>query len=262
MTNSLDHFFALARRAVMHTARQPTMILPSILFPLAFLAMSSAALARSTGLPGFPEVDSFTQFAISATIVQGVLFGAVAAGTDMARDVEGGFFERLVASPVARTSILAGRLGGAAVLAFFQVWVFVGAVGLFGVDFEGGLLGVTLIALGAALLAAGIGSITSTIALRTGSSEAVQGSFPLIFVFLFFSSAFFPRVLMNGWFETAASINPLSYLIEGFRYQVISGLDVGEWLVSFAIGAGILAVGLSTGYLALNGRIKATHGIK
>lgn len=255
------HLIALARRAVIHTARQPTMILPSILFPLVFLAMSSAALARSTGLPGFPEVDSFTQFAVSATIVQGVLFGAVAAGTDMARDVEGGFFERLVASPVARTSILAGRLAGGAVLAFFQVWVFVGVVAVFGVDFEGGPIGVMLIAVGAALLAAGVGSITSTIALRTGSSETVQGSFPLIFVFLFMSSAFFPRALMNGWFETVAGINPLSYLIEGFRHQVITGLDVGEWFVSFAIGAAVLAAGLTTGYLALNGRIKATHGI-
>jgi ABC-2 type transport system permease protein len=257
--NGLEHFFALARRAIVNTTRQPAMIVPSIGFPLIFLAMSSAALDRATLLPGFPEVDSFVQWAISATIVQGILFGAVAAGTDMARDVEGGFFERLIASPVSRTAILAGRVAGAATLAFVQVWIFFGIVSLFGVDFAGGLAGVVLISLGAALLAAGFGSITAGLALRTGSAEAVQGSFPLIFVFLFLSSAFFPRTLMNGWFETVASLNPLSYLIEGFRYQVITGFDLGEWLVSVGIGAGILTFGLGTGYLALNGRLKAAH---
>ena len=253
-------YLALTRRSIVNTARQPATVIPSIAFPLIFLSLSSAALGRSTQLPNFPRVDSFVQFAIMATITQGVLFGAVCAGTDMARDIEGGFFDRLVASPVARTSIVVGRIGGAAVLGLLQALIFIGVVSIFGVRLEGGLEAVAMIAVVTSVVAAGVGSFTVAMGLRTGSSEAVQGSFPLIFVFLFLSSAFFPRELMRGWYHSVATINPFSHLIEGLRTQVISGIDVGEWLISLGIALGIFALGVGLALLALRGRLNATHG--
>lgn len=255
-----EHYWALTRRSVVNTFRQPATVIPSIVFPLIFLSMSAGALNRATDIPGFPAVDSFIQFGITATIVQGILFGAVGAGNDMAKDIEGGFFERLVASPVARSSIVIGRIGGAATLGFLQALVFMVIGLLVGVDIEGGITSMLMIAFAASILAAGIGSITVGMGLRTGSSEAVQGSFPLIFVFLFFSSAFFPRQLMSGWFENVTSLNPLSHLIEGLRYQVISSLSFSEWISSVAIALGIFAIGVTLALRALAGRLKATHG--
>jgi ABC-2 type transport system permease protein len=252
---ALRQYLALSRRAIVNTARQPTAIVPALVFPLMFLALTSSAMARTIELPGFPPVESFVQFAIATTILQGALFGATAAGSDMARDIEDGFFERLVASPVARTSILVGRVAGAATLGFFQAWLFFGIAALFGTDIAGGLTGMLLISIVAAVAAAGIGSLSMAFGLRSGSSEAVQGSFPLIFVLLFFSSAFFPRGLMEGWFKAVATWNPLSRLIEGLREQVIFGVDVGEFLVSLVVAAGILLLGITLASLALRARL-------
>lgn len=255
-----EHFIALTKRAIVNVFRQPATVIPSIVFPLIFLSMSAAALNKATEIPGFPPVDSFIQFGITASIVQGILFGAVSAGTDMARDIEGGFFERLVASPVSRSSIVIGRIGGAAFLGLIQALIFLAIAMLIGVNIRGGAGSVLLIAVAASLLAAGIGSVTVSMGLRTGSAEAVQGSFPLIFVFLFFSSAFFPRELMSGWFQKVAELNPLSHVIEGLRHQIIAGFSVSEWFTSVLIAVGIFALGVFLSLAALNGRLKATHG--
>jgi ABC-2 type transport system permease protein len=257
VTLALSQFLVLSRRTIVNTFRQPTSIVPSLLFPLLFMAMSSAALDRSTALPGFPPVDSFMQFLIATTVVQGALFGSISAGAAMATDIEGGFFDRMIASPVARTSILAGRVMGAATLGFLQAWLFFGVALALGLTIEGGFTAMVLVALVAALVSAGIGSVSVAFGLRTGSVEAVQGSFPMLFAGLFLSSAFFPRNLMDGWFKAVADVNPLSHLIEGLRTQIIAGVDLGEWFVSVVVAAGVFTFGIAIASLALKRRLAA-----
>ena len=235
--------------------RTPIAIVPLLAFPLIMMALSSAALERSTDLPGFPPVDSFLQFLVSTTIIQGAMFGAVAAGAGMANDIEGGFFERMIATPVSRTSIVIGRVAGVSALAIFQSCFYVTVAFLFGMRPEGGLIGVALVAVLAATLSAGIGCLAIAFGLRTGSSEAVQGSFPLLFATLFMSSAFFPRELMSGWFRTIADVNPLTYLIEGAREQMITGVQLDDFGRAFAVALAILAVGVIISNLALRSRL-------
>lgn len=254
MSQTLSHYVALSKRSIVNVARQPVQIVPALVFPLLFMSMSSAALQESTNLPGFPA-NSFMQFLFATTVVQGALFGSIAAGEDMATDIEGGFFERLIATPVTRTSILVGRVAGAMSVAFFQAWLFFGIVSLFGLEVHGGLTAMLLIAVVASVLAGGIGAISVSLALRTGSSEAVQGSFPLLFSLMFISSAFFPRELMEGWFHDVATINPFSHMIEGLRTQVISGLDLGAIGKSLAVAGAILAGGVAASAAALRKRL-------
>lgn len=248
-------YLALSRRSIVGTLRQPASVVPSLLFPLIFLALMSSTLNETIHLPGFPPVESFLQFVVATSIVQGALLGAVGAGADMATDVENGFFERIVASPVARTSLLAGRVAGAATLGFVQAWLFVGVATLFGLSVEGGIAAIAAIGVVAAVLSAGTGALMMAFGLRTGSAEAVQGAFPLLFVLLFFSSAFFPRPLMDGWFATVATWNPTSRLIEGLRHQVIAGLDAGQLLIATGVAAGLLVVGLLAAGVALRWRL-------
>ena len=141
MSTVAAHYAALSRRSITNTIRQPIAIVPAFAFPLMFLALNSAALAESIRLPGFPPVDSFLQFMITTSIIQGGLFGAIAAGSDMARDIEDGFFDRLVATPVSRTSILVARVAGAASLAFVQALVFFLIALPFGLDIEAAIVG-------------------------------------------------------------------------------------------------------------------------
>jgi ABC-2 type transport system permease protein len=257
MTGTLAHYAALSGRSIKDTVRQPTSVVPSFLFPLLFLAMSSAAFDESTSLPGFPEVESFMQFVITTTIIQGALFGSVSAGAAMATDIENGFYERLIASPVTRTSIMAGRVAGAALFAFIQAWTYLAITTVFGLDVAGGIVAMFLIAAVAATVSAGFGSLCVAFALRTGSAEAVQGSFPLLFVFLLLSSAFFPRNLMDGWFQSVATINPLSHLIEGLRSLVIYGLNWNDFLQAALIAITVLAIGTVLALIALRARLAA-----
>jgi ABC-2 type transport system permease protein len=246
---------ALARRATLGLWRQPQVWLPSIVFPLFFAALNTAAFQRSTNLPGFPATDSFLDFLFPATIVQGVLFGSLGAGSELAQDIESGFFDRLVASPVRRTSILVGRLAGGAVLGACQAFAFMGVFSLFGARVQAGLAGLVVMALTAMLLAVAIGALVSAMALRTGSVEAVQGAFPLVFITIFISSAFFPRQLMRGWFHEVASVNPISWMIEGMRHLVLVGWDLGEALTALAVPA-VAAVGsVSLALAALRRRL-------
>jgi len=233
----LAQALALAGRSARSTARQPEMWLPSLIFPLLIAAVNNSAMARAVNLPGFPPVDSVLQFLLPATIVQGVMFGAVSGGSDLALDIENGFFERLLASPVARPAILVGRLAGGAVLGACQTVVFVVLFHLFGARVEGGPAAVLALMGMAVLVTLMVGGVTAAVGIRTGSQESVDAAFPLIFILLFMSSAFFPAELMSGWFQWMALHNPLSWMIDAARRLVIYGFDVGDAVKALAVPA-------------------------
>jgi ABC-2 type transport system permease protein len=237
---------AMGRRSVVGTFRQPTQWIPGLFFPLLLAGINSAAMGRTIHLPGFqaayPGIQSFGQFLLPATMIQGVMFGGIVAGSDVALDIEDGFFERLVVSPVARSSILVGRLAGACVLGGVQAALFITIFSLFGAKVAGGIGAFVVLILLGMVLALGMGGLMGAIALRTGSQEAVQNSFPLIFVLLFLSSAFFPTQLMTGWYQTMAQLNPISWMINGARDLVINGFSFASAAKALGVAA-VLAVG-------------------
>jgi ABC-2 type transport system permease protein len=237
---------ALARRSINGTFRFPQAWFPALFFPLVLMAIFSASFGRSIGfIPGFPHVDGFLSFAVTGAIVQGVLISAVGAGGFFAADIEGGFFDRLVSSPASRSAILVSRLVASMVLAVGQATFFLVIALVFGATIQGGVLGAVIVIALAGLLAVPIGGLGVLLALRTGSAEAVQGMFPLFFALMFFSSTFFPRQTMTGWFQQVANLNPISHLVEGMRAQIIVGVDWHAAGVSLAIiiGLAILTVG-------------------
>ena len=114
---------------------------------------------------------------------------------------------------------------------------------VFGVDIESGVLGALVLLVLATFICAGFGMIGAFMALRTGSGEAIQALFPVLFVFLFFSSMNAPRNLMIvDWFRTLATINPVSYLIEGVRSLIITGWDAEALGLAFSISIAIIVV--------------------
>lgn len=231
----------LARRSVLATLRQPPVWIPGLVFPLLLAAVNASAFSRTTALPGFPEVDSFFDFLLPASMLQGVMFASVAGGSDIALDIEDGFFERLLAAPIWRPSILIGRLAGAAVLGALQALVFIAVFSVFGARIHGGVGGFLVIVLLAMVMALAIGGVTAAIGVRTGSQETVQNFFPLIFVLLFLSSAFFPTELMTGWYQAMAEWNPVTWIIDAARRLVISGWSWEDAAICLGT-AGVLAV--------------------
>lgn len=253
----VGHTLALSRRSILALARQPALVVPSLIFPLFFAALGSSSFSRAINIPGFPKVDSFLDFALAGSIVQGVLFGSITSATALATDIEDGFFDRLLATPTSRVSILVARLAGGMVYGAVQTAFFIAVLIPFGLSIKSGVAGVLVMVAGGALTALAIGALMSAMAIRTGSSEAVQGSFPLLFVLLFFSSTFFPRETMRGAYQAIADWNPLSYLAEGFRSLTIEPLSAGAVLQTLLIPAAITVVSVGLALATLRARLAA-----
>ncbi len=249
---------ALALRSVTRTMRQPASAIPPLVFPVMLMLVNAAGLDASTKLPGFPT-DSFLAFALAVPFIQGALFSTMNAGTDLARDIQTGFLNRLSLTSMRGSALIAGQLGGIVVLGLIQA-VFYVAVGLaVGVDFAAGALGILVLLLFAALVSVGFGALGVFLALRTGSGEAIQGLFPLLFVFLFISSMNAPRNLIEvEWFQTAATLNPVSYLLELVRSLIITGWDGQALALGFGIAAALAVVGLALASWALVDRLART----
>jgi ABC-2 type transport system permease protein len=243
----MDQVYVLARRSVVRTLRQPATVAASVIFPLLLLAVNSGGLKAETHLPGFPT-DSFVAFALAVPFIQGALFATMNAGTDLARDIQTGFLSRLSLTPLRGSALLAGQLGGVVVLGLMQAVVYLAVGLLVGVRLQSGVLGGLVLLIYAVLIALAFGSIGIYFGLRTGSGEAVQGLFPLFFVFLFISSANIPRNLIEvTWFHDAATVNPVSYLIECVRSLIITGWDTRALALGFGIALvmAAIAMGLS-----------------
>jgi len=247
---------ALGRRSVLQTFRRPQLVAPLLILPTLLLAIQSAGAGRAVELDGFPPVESFFQFLLAGSIVQSTLLAGNSAGIAMAVDIEMGFTDRLLAAPIPRFAIVAGRLAGAAALgALTALWFL--AIGLiFGATIEEGLPGALMMIALATGSAFAFGTLGAAIALRSGSASVVQGMFPLVFVILFLSTAFFPKDLLQEPAQTIAALNPLSFVADAVRDPVISSFSASDVLAGLAGIAIIGAIGLVLSSLALQRRLR------
>lgn len=253
---SIRQTLEMTKRSTLEIVRQPAMSAPSMIFPIFFAALGASSFGKTTNLPGFPEVDSFLQFSLAATVIQGVLFGSISGAAALATDIENKFFDRLLLAPSTRSGIVLARIAGSALFGAFQAAFFLLVLWPFGATIRGGIPAFLVMVASGGLVSLAIGALMSSVAIRTGSAEAVQGAFPLIFILLFFSSAFFPRETMSGTYRKVADINPISHLVEGLRDMVLHQVTMGSIAkailipIAVCIAATMLALGALRARLA------------
>jgi len=233
-------------------------VISPLVFPLLLLAVNSGGLKAETRLPGFPT-NSFVAFALAVPFIQGALFATMNAGTDLARDIQTGFLNRLSLTPMRGVALLAGQLGGVVTLGIVQAVVYLSVGLIVGVRLESGFFGVLALFAFAILVSLGFGALGAFAALRTGSGEAVQSLFPAFFVFLSLSSMNIPRNLISiTWFRDVATANPVSYLLECVRSLIITGWDGEALALGFGIAAAITVCALVLASWALRVRMART----
>ena len=249
---------ALGRRALSVQFRRAQLLMPTFVLPLMLLAVISSGTSAAQGLRGFPDVSSYLGFIVPGTIVQGALLAGLTSGTALAADVEFGFFDRLLAAPVRRTSLVIGRQAGTLGLSILQTTFFLGVGLLFGAHYPGGPGAALAAVVLAAITAVGIGGIAAAIALRTGSLSLLQSIFPFVFVLLFTAPAFFPRELLTPVLRDAAAFNPLTYVVEAVRGLLTDRPEIGDpWSgLAAAVGLALATTALAT--FALARRLRAT----
>ena len=249
----------VARRSVRRTLRQPALIVPTLVFPLFLLAVNSSGLSAATKIPGFPA-DSYLDFAITVTFIQGAMFAAITAGTELATDIETGFLDRLQLTPLRRVAILIGQMAGATTLALIGALAYL-AVGIAPAS-----------ASRAASAARSCSSSTpcSSPSPSPGSARrwargrarprrcrAPSRSCSRVF---FLSSMSLPRDLIAvDWFRTVATWNPASYLIEGTALARDHRLGRARRCgAGVAVGVGVLVLSFWAASRALATRMART----
>jgi ABC-2 type transport system permease protein len=248
----------LARRSIARTLKDPGTVLSALVFPLILFAIVSAGLNAATEIPGFPTTN-FTSFALAIAFANGAMVMVAGAGQGIASDVESGFINRMALTPMRGEALLAAQLAGAVVLALIQAGLYIAVGYAAGARIEAGFAGgLVLVALFLAS-ATGFGALGMFVGIRTGSTQAVQALAPMTLVLLFLSSVNLPRDLIEtDWFYWIATVNPVSYLVEGMRSLLISGWDAEALALGFAVAGALIVLALAASTRALRLRLVRT----
>jgi ABC-type multidrug transport system permease subunit len=247
---------ALGRRSVKQTLRRPQLAAPLVIFPTALLAIQTAGVGRAVDLPGFPPVPNFLSFMLAGAMVQSLMMTGNSGAIAFAIDMEMGFTDRLFAAPISRFSVVLGRLASTAVLGAMIAVYFIVLGLIFGAEIHEGVPAVLWIILLTSATALAFGSIVAALALRTNSASVVQGIFPLIFVILFLSDAFFPANLMLEPASWVAHYNPLSFIVNGIREPIVDGWHLETQLKAIASILAFGVLGFTLCAAAMRGRVR------
>ena len=243
---------SVAGRAIRRLPREPETIVPALIVPVFFYVVNVAALgnvAESTG-----TVSDFNAFQLPVAIIFAVT--GVSQANALVTDIQDGYFDRLLMTPIRRIALLLGLMVADLVLVM-SLTIPVLALGFaYGVRCETGVAGVLVF-----IAMAGVWGVVFTgfpyaIALKTGNPGAVSSSFILFFPFAFLTTSFLPKEALSGWLAAVATVNPVTYILEGLRSLITVGWDWTDLGVAVLaiVGVGICSIGLAL--LTLRGRVK------
>jgi ABC-2 type transport system permease protein len=239
MTATVRTVRALIRRSMNEISRVPGAALPGVLAPTIFMIGLSSVFGQASQLPQF-HVDCRT-FIVPVGMLQGAGFSGAATGVNLARDIEAGWFDRLLLSPTPRGVLLAGLVGSASLRALMPATVLLIVALALGVPWPG-LLGLALtivLIMGLAAVAAFWGVL---LALRFRTQQAAPLMQMGSFVAVLFTTAYAPQVLLTGWLSDVARLNPVTKILEGVRQGFVSHVTWGTTWPALVSMAGLLIV--------------------
>ncbi len=221
---ALPIVLALWRRSLNEVLRVRGALLPTTLAPVIFLIGLSGQFDRLTTLPGFPT-DSYLSWIVPLSVMQGAGFSGAAAGANLARDIEQGWFDRLRVAPVPRALLLCGPILGAITRALIPATVVLVVGLLLGAELPGGVVG--LVALyGAAIGFCAVAALWGiALAVTTGTQQAGPLMQQGVFLMVFLSTAYTPQVLLDGWLGHVSRYNPVTQVLQLARQATVSGIE-------------------------------------
>ncbi len=235
----MNEFLALSRRAIREVLRTPEQLLPTVFIPLFFLVVNVGQAGRIFPSGGTPFLggQNYAAFQVPSAMLLAASFGGAA--LFLVEDIEGGYFDKLRASPVSRVAIVLHRLAAEGVKSFVLAGVIVLASLPFGISVASGPLGFLLLLLLAASWAVVFSGFVQLLALKTRSAAATQSGSLIFFPLLFLTPNFVPRHLLTRPMEVAATFNPVTYIMEGLRSLILQSSPWG------AVGRGYAVVAVA-----------------
>ena len=251
---NLSAVAALVRRAANELLRVPGAAIPGVLAPTIFFLGLSAVFGHLTLLPGF-TASKYQSFLIPVSMLQGAGFTGAATGVNLARDIEQGWFDRLLAAPVPRAALLAGLVTSASLRALIPAAVLLAVGFSIGVSWPGigGLVLALILVMAMALVAALWGTMLA-LRFRTQSAAPLMQAGMLVLILT--TTAYAPLDLLTGWLHFAATYNPARFVVEAARQGFTGDISWSGTWPGVAALAGMLAV---LGALAMRGMHRITY---
>ncbi|MFN8530378.1 MAG: ABC transporter permease [Anaerolineae bacterium] len=216
----------MTARSLKTAFRVPAAILPGIVISVFFLFVYTGTLGNASSfLPGLAG-QSYLGFILPLSVISAALSGSGAAGQGIVRDIENGYFDKLMLTPISRAALLLGHMIAGAVLLVIQTAIVVSVALLMGFQPATGIGGLLVLIGFALLLGTAFAGFTVAIALLTGNAAATQGGSFLFFPLSFITATFVPINLLSGWIRTAAEYNPITYVLEATRTTLNQGWDL------------------------------------
>ena len=220
----LRHIGFMAARDLRALWRQPWYIAVTLVQPVIWLLLFGELFKGVADLPGFS--GSYIAYLAPGIVVMSALFSSGWSGMGTIEDIDRGVTDRLLVSPVRRSALIAGRVAQGAVVIVIQSVIMVGLALAVGASFPGGVVGVAVLILVAALLGAAFGALSNSLALVTRQEESLIGAVTfLVLPLTFLSTALMSSELLPGWMRTVAEFNPVDWAIEAGRSAVAAEPD-------------------------------------
>ncbi|MDH4147682.1 MAG: ABC transporter permease [Acidimicrobiia bacterium] len=221
----MNDSLVLGRRALIEALRTPDSLVPTLFIPLFFLVVNVGQASRI-----FPSEDTaflhgqnYAAFQLPASLLLAASFGSAA--LYLVEEIEGGYFDKLRATPIGRSSIVLGRLYAEFVKNLVISTVMVLFSMAFGVRVRSGVAGFVVLIVMMALWAMVFSGFMQLIALKTRSAAATQSGSLVFFPLLFLTPNFVPRNLLTRPMEIAATVNPVTYIMEAARSLILEGFE-------------------------------------
>jgi ABC-2 type transport system permease protein len=219
----LTEIALVTRRNLLTILRTPQAIVPPLIISIFFLVIYNSTLGEAANfLPGLSG-NSYLGFILPLSIVSASLSGSGIAAQNLVRDIETGYFDKLLLTPVSRTALLLGPIIAGAIILGLQAALVVLVATFMGLESATGILGILALIGLAVLLGLGFAGFTVSAALGSGSAAVTQAASFLFFPLTFLTASFVPLELLSGWLEVAARINPITYVLEAMRSLLNEG---------------------------------------
>jgi len=250
----LETVGALMRRGLNEILRVPGAAIPGVLAPTIFFLGLTAVFGNLTLLPGF-TTESYQSFLVPVSLMQAAGFTGAATGVNLARDIEQGWFDRLLASPATRLSLLAGLVLSASFRVLIPATFLLVVAFSLGAHFPGldGLAITLLIVMGMAVIASAWG-VSLALRFKTQSAAPLMQAGMLLLILT--TTAYAPLELLSGWLQEVARYNPVTQILEAARQGFVGGVTWGDTWPGLLALAGFTIV-LSA--IALRGMRRATY---
>ena len=236
--------FHISVRYLKKLVRNPILLFFSLFQPIIFLVLFTQLFTKFASVPGlFPSGITYLEYATPGILLQNGFSSALQSGTSVVDDINSGFLQKMLVTPVNRSAILLGRLSSDAFRVVVQSLIILGLAYILGFNAATGLPGLVVMLFIIAFFGLAWSGISLALGLRTRSAETVFGiagflTFPLLFM----STALVPVTAMPSWMQSVSNVNPISYAVNAVRDLALPNYFSVSAILSAVVVIGLIAI--------------------